>query len=401
MNANGLSAVSSPPMKTSLRLFLLAAFAVILVGTASAHYNPQLGRWLSRDPLGEAGGFNLYAYCGNDPVNGHDPLGLNPHYWVKPNDSAEFTLFDFFSPYTASEMRGGRSPWGGNAGALEHSRNVTMPLLKITAAGGYGVAALPMAAPIALEVPTAAGISDLALKSYVTLQNSSLAQGTLRLLAGYHVFNFATNEEYRGQTISIDGGTGFSSVGLAATDLLSAGRSLLTLPRLNPANYDWNPFFAPLRGGFLYSGVPVPGIPAYRGAPVMSREAIINRLGEVLDLSSIRELDPAARVGIRGGMARGFKSSHRGGGPFDPSDFDIDAFIVSDELAALFPKQAWWRNAAEVGLGEFQTNFDATLRVLPEFQGLRSSPLSFRIFTTDEINKKLLGGDTQIFFIGN
>ena len=40
------------------------------------HYDPRFGRWLSRDPLGEAGGFNLYAYCGNDPVNRHDPLGL-------------------------------------------------------------------------------------------------------------------------------------------------------------------------------------------------------------------------------------------------------------------------------------------------------------------------------------
>ena len=42
------------------------------------HYDPRMGRWLSRDPLGEAGGFNLYAYCGNDPVNRHDPLGLDP-----------------------------------------------------------------------------------------------------------------------------------------------------------------------------------------------------------------------------------------------------------------------------------------------------------------------------------
>jgi RHS repeat-associated protein len=40
------------------------------------YYSPQYGRWLSRDPLREAGGFNLYAYCGNDPVNRHDPLGL-------------------------------------------------------------------------------------------------------------------------------------------------------------------------------------------------------------------------------------------------------------------------------------------------------------------------------------
>jgi RHS repeat-associated protein len=40
------------------------------------HYDPKIGRWLSMDPLREAGGFNVYAYCGNDPVNRHDPLGL-------------------------------------------------------------------------------------------------------------------------------------------------------------------------------------------------------------------------------------------------------------------------------------------------------------------------------------
>lgn len=39
-------------------------------------YSPRLGRWLSRDPIGEAGGRNLYAFAGNDPVNGQDVLGL-------------------------------------------------------------------------------------------------------------------------------------------------------------------------------------------------------------------------------------------------------------------------------------------------------------------------------------
>src|SRR4030095_11953491 len=42
----------------------------------SRYYDPRLGRWKSRDPLGEAGGSNLYAYCGNDPVNEFDPVGL-------------------------------------------------------------------------------------------------------------------------------------------------------------------------------------------------------------------------------------------------------------------------------------------------------------------------------------
>ena len=42
-------------------------------------YDPELGRWLSRDPLGHAEvrqGPNLYAYVGNDPIDNTDPLGL-------------------------------------------------------------------------------------------------------------------------------------------------------------------------------------------------------------------------------------------------------------------------------------------------------------------------------------
>jgi RHS repeat-associated protein len=40
-------------------------------------YLPEHGRFLSPDPIGQAGGLNLYAYCGNDPVNGSDPIGLD------------------------------------------------------------------------------------------------------------------------------------------------------------------------------------------------------------------------------------------------------------------------------------------------------------------------------------
>ena len=32
-------------------------------------YDPITGQWLSREPLGESESVNLYAYCGNDPVN--------------------------------------------------------------------------------------------------------------------------------------------------------------------------------------------------------------------------------------------------------------------------------------------------------------------------------------------
>ncbi|HEV2210658.1 MAG TPA: RHS repeat-associated core domain-containing protein [Verrucomicrobiae bacterium] len=43
-------------------------------------YNPPWGGWLSRDPAGEMlGGFNLYGFAANDPINRFDVLG----YWHK------------------------------------------------------------------------------------------------------------------------------------------------------------------------------------------------------------------------------------------------------------------------------------------------------------------------------
>jgi hypothetical protein len=35
---------------------------------------------MSRDPIGEQGGINLYGYVGNDPVNAIDPGGLATYY---------------------------------------------------------------------------------------------------------------------------------------------------------------------------------------------------------------------------------------------------------------------------------------------------------------------------------
>ena len=40
------------------------------------YYNPSTGRWLNRDPLGLAGGLNLYGSVGNDPVNWFDDFGM-------------------------------------------------------------------------------------------------------------------------------------------------------------------------------------------------------------------------------------------------------------------------------------------------------------------------------------
>jgi RHS repeat-associated protein len=42
------------------------------------YYDPSRGRWINRDPIGVAGGVNLYANCTNNPVGAADPSGAVP-----------------------------------------------------------------------------------------------------------------------------------------------------------------------------------------------------------------------------------------------------------------------------------------------------------------------------------
>jgi RHS repeat-associated protein len=44
-------------------------------------YSSGLGRWLSRDPIGETGGTNLYGYVNNNPMAFIDPSGLRTFAW--------------------------------------------------------------------------------------------------------------------------------------------------------------------------------------------------------------------------------------------------------------------------------------------------------------------------------
>ncbi len=57
------------------------------------YYDPGTGRWMSRDPIGERGGANLYAFVGNDGVSRIDLLGENAAY------DSEVPIPDITEPY--------------------------------------------------------------------------------------------------------------------------------------------------------------------------------------------------------------------------------------------------------------------------------------------------------------
>ena len=52
-----------------------------LVQFGARWYNPEIGRWISKDPIGFAGGdTNLYSYVSGDPMSYIDPTGLVCEY---------------------------------------------------------------------------------------------------------------------------------------------------------------------------------------------------------------------------------------------------------------------------------------------------------------------------------
>ena len=49
------------------------------------YYDPVAGRWLSKDPIEEKGGVNLYGFLVNNSNDKIDLIGLSPGVFVKPN----------------------------------------------------------------------------------------------------------------------------------------------------------------------------------------------------------------------------------------------------------------------------------------------------------------------------
>jgi RHS repeat-associated protein len=77
--------------------------------------NPLDGRFISRDPIGEQGGLNLYGFVGNDPVNRTDYLGycecgvsgfkMTNRGWTKNHDGYTFTFTIEYKYLTGGKYR--------------------------------------------------------------------------------------------------------------------------------------------------------------------------------------------------------------------------------------------------------------------------------------------------------
>ncbi|MEI2721746.1 MAG: RHS repeat-associated core domain-containing protein [Gemmatimonadales bacterium] len=93
-------------------------------------YDPGTGRWLQEDPIGVAGGINLYEYNGNNPATWRDPFGLDPCLMARARKLGYLAcaLVEFAGQ--ALENRGVQVPSGIAPEVLGTSKDALSPVLR-------------------------------------------------------------------------------------------------------------------------------------------------------------------------------------------------------------------------------------------------------------------------------
>ncbi len=118
-------------------------------------YLPQHGRFLQPDPIGQAGGLNVYAYCNDDPINGDDPNGLT-EVQADADGSANpvITTFTAYKPSVDRESpadtqgSGGSSDSGSGSGSSGTNSSGSRPYMSGgTVAGALLAGSLGPAGP--------------------------------------------------------------------------------------------------------------------------------------------------------------------------------------------------------------------------------------------------------------
>lgn len=86
------------------------------------YYDSKLGRFLSEDPMGIAGGMNPYTYASNTPINDTDPFGYCPagtELVISVDEQGHWRAECVSSGGTLPEVRTVAQPWPSNWGPRE------------------------------------------------------------------------------------------------------------------------------------------------------------------------------------------------------------------------------------------------------------------------------------------
>jgi filamentous hemagglutinin len=150
------------------------------------------------------------------------------------------------------------------------------------------------------------------------------------------------------------------------------------------------------------------------------RAKIVQSISEAAQPSvkAILALDAEAKVGFRGSVASGLKNATKLGPngervAFDgivatkdgvpylgPQVFDVDFFVVSQNIYGNIKGRSYFKNILrfEKSLERTFSEYGAAVRNDPALQGMKIEVPSFRVYTPEEIQRRLNAGDAQIYF---
>jgi RHS repeat-associated protein len=166
-------------------------------------YSPDLGRWLSPDPIGLEGGLNLYEFCGNNPVNFTDPSGLCASSKATGARDGEIFKARLRSFIEAEEIAAARSWWA--------------PEWFVETLGG---AALHFGGPFSpLDIASQRQFGGALW--YVEGVGNMTSSQYGNYLAGYHAGYAESRLVYVGMRV---GGLGWAIFGNVATPIFTLGR---------------------------------------------------------------------------------------------------------------------------------------------------------------------------------
>ena len=134
-----------------------------LYWVSSRYYSPELCRWISPDSIEylepeSINGLNLYAYCGNDPINKYDPTG-------------HFGIWALVAITVASMLIGGTAQLVSNAMAGKTGSELWRGVVGAAVGAGVNALALCLAMPTGVaSLFIAAGASAIAQTGVDTLE---------------------------------------------------------------------------------------------------------------------------------------------------------------------------------------------------------------------------------------
>ena len=171
-----LSSSGTAPNFGYAGMFLHQASGLYL--TQYRAYDPYSGRWLSRDPAGEDGGINLYAYVAGDPLNFVDIDGLSTTYYGQATyynlpGSSTASGVPFDPNALAGAMTAEKVPIGSNVTVNYTSPNGTTSSCRVDINDRGPFARNPDGAPIHPLQPDPKDIIDLTPRAFKQLTGST------------------------------------------------------------------------------------------------------------------------------------------------------------------------------------------------------------------------------------